>query len=69
MFILNVGISTRHFLYFPPKGLYTQDIFAYNIAKKDKKICDKKIILRHRFLLTNQGKLLKTSTYLGLQFV
>jgi len=27
------------------------------------------IILRHRFLLTNQSKLLKTPTYLGLSFV
>jgi hypothetical protein len=35
----------------------------------DKKILQYLIILRHRFLLTNQGKILKTQTYLGLSFV
>jgi len=49
------------------KGLYTLDIFAHTIAIKIK-IFWYLIVLRNGFLLTNQGKLLKTLTYLGLSF-
>ena len=39
----------------------------YDIAIK--KICNKKIILRHRFLLTNQGKLFKIHTLIWVLFM
>ncbi len=39
---------------------YSHETFWHTILRlKDKKICDKKIIFRDRFLLTNQGKLFK----------
>ncbi len=43
------------------KASFTRDILAHNIAIK--RYWDKKIILRQRFLLTNQGKLLKKITW------
>jgi len=40
-----------------------------NRITQDKKTFWYLIILRHQFILTNQGKFLKTITYLGLIFV